>query len=132
MKLEVELKDLQPSQMFINRSKLRSLIMDGFNAEETDGNPFPVIKFDGELVLIDGHTKAFLADQQGIGKITVEYISEVENLAVYQTCVGLCKQEKITTVADLGKQIISNQDFERAWIKKVEIIKSGLPGKSHG
>lgn len=118
MKIKIELSELQPSQLFLNRNKLRNLIMEGFYAEQTEEEPLPVIKYNGELVLIDGHTRAFLADQQGETHIMVEYLSEVDHLSTYQTYVSWCKEEMITKVSDLGKQIISNDDFERAWVER--------------
>ncbi|PYZ95180.1 hypothetical protein CR194_06600 [Salipaludibacillus keqinensis] len=118
MRLSVELIDLQPSQLYLNRNKLRTLIMEGFQAEEIESDPLPVIKYNGELVLIDGHTKAFLADQQGVKNITVKYLAEVDHLNMYQKNVNLCKQEEITLIRDLAKQIIPHEDFERQWVQK--------------
>lgn len=118
MKIKIDLADLQPSQLYLNRSKLRSLIMEGYDANQTDLEPLPVIKTNGELVLVDGHIRAFLADQQGETQITVEYLSEVDHLTTFQTYVSWCKDEMITQVSDLGKQILSNEDFERAWVQR--------------
>ncbi len=122
MKIKTELAELQPSQLYLDRTKLRNLIMNGYDAEQTEKKPLPVIKLNGELVLVGSHTRAFLADQQGETYVTVEYLAEIDNLSNYQTYVSWCKEEDITKVSDLGKQIISSEDFEREWVDRCNRI----------
>ncbi|MCE7791918.1 hypothetical protein K8O68_05730 [Salipaludibacillus sp. CUR1] len=123
MKIRTPLTRLQPSQLYINRTKLRKLIMDGFTGDDLINDPLKVIKLNGELVLIKDHTKAFLAYQQGIQTIEVEYYPEVSDLYIYKKCVEWCKEEGITSVSDLGKQILPDEDFEREWQLRIDTYK---------
>lgn len=129
MNIKIDLAELQPSQLYLNRSRLREFIMDGFDAESLNDIPLPVIKSGNELILADRHTEAFLASQQGVTAIQVSCLPEIENLAFYKQAAEWCKAEGITSVSDLGKQIIAGDDFEREWTARAAEAAGGKDGR---
>lgn len=73
---EVALEELQPSQLYISRTKLAAVLAqyakDGVLCAE-DLPPIPVKRMAGRVMLTDGHTRAFAACRCGLRVVRVHW-----------------------------------------------------------
>jgi len=109
--------DIQPSQLYINEEKLKYIRQRYAGHSETIP-PIPIKKIDKDIILTDGHTRAFAAYQAGIEKIKVCWDSDELDWYSYKICVNWCKEEGINSIADLEGRIVKPSDFDILWIKR--------------
>ncbi|MFW9929683.1 MAG: hypothetical protein ACFFD1_09850 [Candidatus Thorarchaeota archaeon] len=86
--------------------------------------PIEVKEFKNDLIIVDGHTRAYIAFKLGFNQINV-FIStnNSENDEYFSKCVILCKAEKIFSIADLSHRILPNSDYKRLWLSRIKHIK---------
>ena len=114
----INISDLQPSQLYINRDKLDKILKliekEGRNALTR----VPVKNLDNKLVMTDGHTRAFALHQLGETEIVAEW--EIDDLSwdEYRDCVNWCDEEKVFQISDLKSRIISNEEYQIVWLKR--------------
>lgn len=127
--------DPQPSQLYLNGRKL-SLATEWFDfdiagpPERSRGSergqrsgdpaydPVPVVELDGDLVLTDGHTRAFLAWLSGAEDLRVRRDTDDLPLALYRRCVEWCRDEDITAIGDLAGRAVNADTYEEAWVDR--------------
>ncbi|MCE7735078.1 MAG: hypothetical protein GPJ54_09390 [Candidatus Heimdallarchaeota archaeon] len=123
---EISIDKLQPSQLFINQEKLKSIYenINEFGVESLD--PVPVKRFGEFLVLTDGHTRVLAQFQ--IGKRTINACWEDLDMdwREYQICIDWCKEEEITSIKDLENRIVSNDDYQVLWLKRCRDMRNEL------
>lgn len=107
----------QPSQLYLSRGKLDG-VCSWFDPDEPDYEPLPVIELDGEWVLIDGHTRAFVASLAGADELRVVHDTDDHPRELYGRCVGWCREAGITAVADLHGRLVSEAAYERLWLDR--------------
>ena len=115
--LDMELKDLQPSQFWISERKLRD-VEAWLNPEDLSGfEPIPVKCLDGRQVMTDGHTRAVAALRAGLRKVPL--VREMDDLDwdMYRACVDACLERNIDSPAALLDRVLSAEE------KKEEIRK---------
>lgn len=117
MAAAVPIGDPQPSQLYVDAARLHEAL-EWFAFDAPSYDPVPVLCLDGELVLADGHTRAFLAVLAGAEELRV--VREPDraelNLALYRQCVEWCREESVTAVADLAGRVVSPETFRERWI----------------
>ncbi len=121
---EVNLNDLNVSQIYLNRTKIDA-IKNWFCVSKIDDyEPLPVYDFgDGKLTLTDGHSRAFVADQFGIKKIKVQYdrdeiVTGKTGQKLYKEALIWCKRFSIDNIGELENRIISSEDYAFYWIER--------------
>jgi hypothetical protein len=62
---EVDLSRLQPSQLYINEEKLRTVMAEVRAGEPASVRPIPIRPLAGCAVMTDGHTRALSGDARG-------------------------------------------------------------------
>lgn len=118
----VELKDIKPSQLYINSEKL-SKVLKWFNPKDYNSyEPIPIKELDGELIFTDGHTRAYAAYLKGVKTIKVYFDEDELDWNLYRTCVKWCSLENIKSIKDLKNRIITPKEYELLWIKRCENI----------
>ncbi len=109
---------LQPSQLYISRGKLRN-VREWFNiSDRSNFDPIPIKELDGRFVMTDGHTRAVAAHLAGWNEIPVYYETDELDIAAYTIDVKWCDEAGIHSPYDLTTRIVSHKDYERLWRKR--------------
>ncbi len=123
-KQSIAIKELQLSQLFLSHAKIVK-IHEWFSSDLMNFSPITIRSFSWseKPVLIDGHTRAFVAAQNGVRALPViideDVISdELENL--YHQCVEWCQVAQLREILDLSTKIISQAEYEDCWIGRCE------------
>lgn len=108
----------QPSQCYLNGRKL-SLATQWFDFDDPTYDPLPVRRLDGEWVLLDGHTRAFLARLAGAEAVPVtpaDVPPEAEPM--YARCVEWCREAGVARVGDLVGRVVDADTFVEVWVER--------------
>lgn len=112
---------LQPSQLYIDADRLQG-VLEWYDVEASTRQPLPVLELDDDLVLPDGHTRAFVAHLTGAESI--EVVPDPDrtqlNLDLYRECVGWCRAESVTQIGDLVGRVVSRETFLHRWVDRCE------------
>ena len=111
----VSIDHVRPSQLYVSQRKLRE-VLTWFDSDGYD--PLPVVELDGDLVLTDGHTRAFAAHLRGADELRVAPDDDDLSLDAYRTCLGWCRDEGITSIADLAGRVLDEGAYEERWIER--------------
>ncbi len=108
----MSLAEVQPSQLFISTEKLAAVLR-GFDPSQME--PIPVRRFGDDVVMTDGHTRAFAAFLCGMGELPVVWDEDELDLEAYEICVVWCKEDGIHSVADLVGRVIGPAEYDERW-----------------
>lgn len=122
----VALDARQPSQLYVDAGRLRDAL-EWFDADDPAYDPVPAVRLDGELVVTDGHTRAFLAHLAGANELEVVRDPDRAelNLALYRECVEWCREASVTRVSDLAGRVVSPATFRERWIGRCRAAAAG-------
>jgi hypothetical protein len=124
----MELKEIQPSQLYISRRKLSS-VMEDFAAKPSLMDPIPVKKLGGRIVFVDGHTRALAALLHRFPRVPVYWEDEELDWEAYEICVRWCRDDEIYTIADLKNRIISHREYQKLWYDRCAHMQNELGAK---
>lgn len=111
----MNLKDIQPSQLYISKSKLEK-VNEWFNPKDlTSFNPIPVKKLKGKIIFTDGHTRACAALMAGLEQIVVCWDEDELDWEAYERCVEQCETEAISSIVDLKGRIVDDEQYKALW-----------------
>lgn len=122
--MEIAISDLQFSQLFLSEEKIKRvenwLTNETFKEAPVTLRWFP---WSETPVLLDGHTRVFVASQKGITRVPVlwddtELEAELEQL--YQACTAWCNDQGIHSVSDFSTRILSQAQYEIDWIGRCQ------------
>ena len=122
-RLVLRLDSIQPTQLYINASKLATLEAAYPPGTETSMEPVPVTQMHGKVVYTDGHTRAFLLWKRGIETIDAIWDDTELNALVYETCLCWCEDEQVFTIADLNGRVLDDETYQQAWIARCQAIE---------
>ena len=105
--IEIELKNIQPSQFYVDRKKL-SMIQE-FIHEEKD-IIIQAMPYQDRYIALDGHTRLFLATLLGFHKVYACIASVDESIYDF---VNEAKRRKIFSPYDLIP--LSHEEYETLW-----------------
>ena len=128
----MKLDSIQPSQLYISSAKLDCVMKLLKKCENVDIEPIPVKKLEGQIIFVDGHTRALAALLLGLSEIPVYYWrNEDEKLDWdgYKVCVKWCREEGIHTISDLKNRIVSHQDYQVLWLDRCRKMQQDLEAK---
>lgn len=121
MSTAVPRDELSPSQLYISARKLRA-VMEWFDFDSPAYEPCPAYVLDGTLILMDGHTRAFVAYLGGANSIRIRELEDSEaeelNLGLYRECLEWCRQEGVSDLSDFIGRVVSHSAFEELWIDR--------------
>jgi hypothetical protein len=125
----MNLKDIQPSQLYISTKKLAKIQekIDPNNKESLE--IIPVKKLENDIIYSDGHTRAYAAHLLGWQEVRVEWETEELDWEMYEICVDWCKTDGIYTIADLSSRVISHKDYEILWYERCNQLKKQMEEK---
>ena len=123
------LDQLQPSQLFISAEKLAQ-VMETFDPNRPEAlKPIPIKKLNGRLIYTDGHTRGLAAYLSNWEQVPVYWDQDELDWDAYQICVDWCLRERIYTVADLQRRILSSADYEVLWLERCQKMHQELAHK---
>ncbi len=116
----MRLNAMQPSQLYICYEKLFE-VMKKFNVNDPKSmEPIPVKRLGDEVVIVDGHTRAFAAFLCGFSEVPTYWEDEELDWDAYKICVEWCKMERIQTIADLKNRVVPQNEYEKLWYERCE------------
>ena len=124
----MKLKAIQPSQLYISAEKLANVVK-SFPATLTSIKPIPIKELGGQIIFVDGHTRAYAAFLHGFSEVPVYWEDEELDWEAYKICVEWCKEEGIHTIAALKSRVISHQEYEKLWYERCVTMQKELKDK---
>ena len=115
----VVLLDLRPNNWYINKAKLARVREAWRQGEQDLLPPVLVTRIDGDLSLIDGHSRTLVAYQQGRTQIKAEMrdLDTIEgSKALYVHIHREGPRREIKTIADLEDRVLDPQRHRQTWV----------------
>jgi hypothetical protein len=125
----MRLDEIQPSQLYINREKLETVMGMIERGQSSSLGPIPIKELDGEIIATDGHTRAFALHLKGAEEVDVEWEDLEWDWDAYRVCVAWCKEEGIRSMADLADRIIDSADYQVLWLERCRVMQEELEEK---
>ena len=123
------LRDLQPSQLYVSREKLATVLASWPDRSPATLGPLPVKRHADRLVLTDGHTRALAAHRAGLAAVLVVDDEDALDDEAYEICVRWCLEAGIESVADLDAHVVSPEDYERLWLDRCRALHRELAAR---
>jgi len=114
----VRLLELRPNNWYINQEKLERVRTAWENGEQNELPPVLVAEIDGELSLIDGHSRAYAAFERGetFIKVDIDKLEDIEgSSALYRHIHREGPNLGISTIANLENRILPPEEHRRLW-----------------
>ena len=112
--MEVKIKDLHPSQLYLSEKKLQEIQMLYHSVEKPSINPISVLAFGDRLLITDGHHRAYQALLAGQTTISAEWDKDSGD-EIYHLYAQVCEERKIYSVLDLKNHILAQDEYEAKW-----------------
>ncbi|EGL87137.1 ParB-like protein [Streptococcus infantis SK1076] len=112
--MEVNIKDLHPSQLYLSEKKLQDILMLYQSVEKPSINPISVLAFGNRLLITDGHHRAYQALLLGQDTISAEFDKDGGD-ELYHLYAQACEERKIYSILDLKNRILPQDEYEAKW-----------------
>ena len=112
--MEVKIKDLHPTQLYLSEKKLQDIQMICQSAEIINMDPISVLAFGDRLLITDGHHRAYQALLTGQNMISAEWDKDGGD-ELYHLYAQACEKRKICSVLDLKNHILPQDEYEAKW-----------------
>jgi len=117
---------LQPSQLYINREKLKDLQSRIDFTQPENIPPIPIKLLDGERVMTDGHTRAFAAYLAGLDLVPIFPDEDDLDWHAYRICVAWCQEKGVHQISDLQGRVIGSDAYEKLWLARCKRMQKRL------
>ena len=112
--MEVNIKDLHPTQLYLSEKKLQDIQMLYQSAEIINMDPISILTFGNRLLITDGHHRAYQALLTGQNTISAEWDKDGGD-EIYHLYAQACEERKISSVLDLKHRILPQDEYEAKW-----------------
>ena len=112
--MEVNIKDLHPSQLYLSEKKLQDIQMLYQSVEKPSINPISVLAFGNRLLITDGNHRAYQALLLGQDTISAEFDKDGGD-ELYHLYAQACEERKIYSILDLKNRILPQDEYEAKW-----------------
>ena len=112
--MEVKIKDLHPSQLYLSEKKLQDIQMLYRSVKLINVDPISVLAFGDCLLITDGHHRAYQALLAGRDTISAEFDRDGGD-ELYDLYAQACEERKISSVLDLKHRILPQDEYEAKW-----------------
>ena len=112
--MEVNIKDLHPSQLYLSEEKLQDIQMLYQSVEKHNINPISVLAYGNCFLITDGHHRAYQALLVGQDTISAEFDRDGGD-ELYHLYAQACEKRKIYSVLDLKNHILPQDEYEAKW-----------------
>ncbi|MFP4609292.1 MAG: GNAT family N-acetyltransferase [Candidatus Aenigmatarchaeota archaeon] len=117
---EVNISEVQPSQLYLSSRKLEEM------DDESDLEPLPIKRIGDRVFFTDGHHRAHTLFERGIEKVEVYEDHDDLDWLAYLICVDWCEKEGLRDIGDLNDRIIDEESFKEAWIGRCQRMHRDL------
>lgn len=122
----IKIDAIQPTQLYISFEKLDTVMKNLGRNKPLIVEPIPIKKLDGQIVFVDGHTRAFAAFLLGLSEIPVYWEGEKLDWDEYRICVGWCKEEGINAISDLKERVVPQKDYQVLWLDRCRKMQNDM------
>ena len=112
--MEVKIKDLHPTQLYLSEKKLQDIQMLYHSVERPNINPISVLASGDRLLITDGHHRAYQALLTGQNTISAEFDKDGGD-EIYHLYAQACEERKIYSILDLKNRILPQDEYEAKW-----------------
>ena len=112
--MEVNIKDLHPTQLYLSEKKLQDIQMLYQSVELINVDPISILAFGDCLLITDGHHRAYQALLAGRDTISAEFDKDGGD-EIYHLYAQACEERKISSVMDLKHHILPQDEYEAKW-----------------
>ena len=112
--MEVKIKDLHPTQLYLSEKKLQDIQMLYQSVEKPSINPISVLAFGDRLLITDGHHRACQALLLDQDTISAEWDKDGGD-ELYHLYAQVCEERKIYSILDLKNHILPQDEYEAKW-----------------
>ena len=112
--MEVNIKDLHPTQLYLSEKKLQDIQMLYQSKEKPNINPLSVLAFGNGFLITDGHHRDYQALLVGQDTISAEFDRDGGD-ELYHLYAQACEKRKIYSVLDLKNHILPQDEYEARW-----------------
>ena len=112
--MEVNIKDLHPTQLYLSEKKLQDIQMLYQSAEIINMDPISILTFGNRLLITDGHHRAYQALLTGQNTISAEWDKDGGN-ELYHLYAQVCEERKIYSILDFKNRILDQDEYEAKW-----------------
>ena len=112
--MKVNIKNLQPTQLYLSEKKLKAIQNLYQSAETFNINPISVLAFGDCFLITDGHHRAYQALLIGQNTISAEWDRDGGD-ELYHLYAQACEKRKIYSVLDLKNHILPQDEYEAKW-----------------
>ena len=112
--MEVKIKDLHPTQLYLSEKKLQDIQMLYQLVEKPSINPISVLAFGDRLLITDGHHRVYQALLAGQNTISAEWDRDGGD-ELYHLYAQVCEERKIYSILDLKNRILAQDEYEAKW-----------------
>ena len=112
--MEVNIKDLHPTQLYLSEKKLQDIQMLYQSIGKPNINPISVLAFGNCFLITDGHHRAYQALLVGQDTISAEFDRDGGD-ELYHLYAQACEKRKIYSVLNLKNYILSQDEYEAKW-----------------
>ena len=112
--MEVNIKDLHPTQLYLSEKKLQDIQMLYQSAEIINMDPISILAFGDRLLITDGHHRAYQALLAGQNTISAEWDKDGGD-EIYHLYAQACEERKIYSILDLKNLILTQDEYEAKW-----------------
>ena len=124
--MEVKIKDLHPTQLYLSEKKLQDTQMLYQSVERQNINPISVLAFGDCLLIIDGHHRAYQALLAGQKTISAEWDKDGGD-ELYHLYMQACEERKIYSILDLKNRILAQDEYEAKWYNWCDGFNQAVP-----
>ena len=107
--MEVKIKDLHPTQLYLSEKKLQDIQMLYQSAEIINMDPISILEFGDRLLITDGHHRAYQALLTGQDTISVEWDKDGGD-EIYDLYAQVCEEREIYSILDLKNRILPQDE----------------------
>ncbi len=130
----MQVDSIQPTQLYISSAKLDRVMKILKQIKKPAIEPIPVKKLEGQVIFVDGHTRALAALLLGLSEIPVYYWKDEEedeelDWDEYKVCIEWCKEEGIHAISDLKNRIVPDKDYQVLWLDRCKKMQQDLEAK---
>ena len=122
----MNIKDIQPSQLYIDSQKLENILKWFTTSDYESYDAIPIKNLNGKIIFTDGHTRAYAAYIKGIKTINVYWDEDELSWNAYQICVDWCNAEGIHSIEDLKDRVIEPSEYEILWYDRCRNMHNQL------
>jgi len=112
--MEVNIKDLHPTQLYLSEKKLQDIQMLYQSAEIINMDPISILTFGNRLLITDGHHRAYQALLTGQNTISAEWDKDGGD-EIYHLYAQVCEERKIYSILDFKNRILDQDEYEAKW-----------------